>query len=193
MRYHIDGAEVRLLPVDHVLHGEYGLFATKKFEKFDVVGEYVGMIVGDGVYGHYVATLEDKSQHESLGIDAEKTGNEMRFINSYLNVAFFPNVTMRTVYVEGYPHIVIVCMLDIEVGDEFLLDYGEAYNKAYLLPKAPEKPPVVTSEAEMRSALPFCNSDSEDENDEGGVDATAGVDQALQSASISTSSNAETA
>lgn len=162
-RNHIDGVEVRLLPPDHVLKGEYGLFATKKFDICDVIGEYVGVVVGNNKGGHYVATLEDKFQCDSLGIDAEKIGNEMRFINSYLNVAFFANVAMRTVYIDGMPHIVIVCTRDIDVGEEFLLDYGEAYNKAYLLPRPPEKPPVVTTAEEMRDALPFCGSDSEDE------------------------------
>ena len=41
---------------------------------------------------------------------------------------------MRTIYVNSYPHIAIVCTRDIEVGDEFLLDYGEAYNNAFLIP-----------------------------------------------------------
>lgn len=94
----------------------------------------------------------------------------MRFINSYLNVDFAPNVTMRTAYMNTYPHILIgknptflyksifmfanekykmlissnpscsflllaVATRDIEPGEEFLLDYGEAYNKAFLLPQ----------------------------------------------------------
>ena len=80
--------------------------------------------------------LEDKTTLDSLGLDAQDCGNELRFINSYLNVDFGPNVTMRTVYINTYPHICIVCTKDIEIGDEFLLDYGEAYNKAFLTPAA---------------------------------------------------------
>ena len=89
--------------------------------------------------------LEDKTTLDSLGLDAKNCGNELRFINSYLNVDFGPNVTMRTVYINTYPHICIVCMRDIEIGDEFLLDYGEAYNKAYLTPpvKVPNIPVSV--------------------------------------------------
>lgn len=60
----------------------------------------------------------------------------MRFINSYLNIDFSPNVTMRTCYMNTYPRILIVATKSIEIDDEFLLDYGEAYTKAYLLPKA---------------------------------------------------------
>jgi hypothetical protein len=158
------GVEVRKLPKGHFLHGEYGLFASERFSRFDIVGEYTGKIVGDDVNGHYVAALEDKGHDDSLGIDAQHCGNEMRFINSYLNVGFKPNVTMRTAYINTIPHIVIVCCEDIEVGDEILLDYGEAYNRAYLLPKTT----TVTSELSMedvKEALPFLNSSSDEESD----------------------------
>lgn len=116
----------------------------------------IGKIVGDTINGHYVAALEDKGHDDSLGIDAESCGNEMRFINSYIGIAFFPNVTMRTAYINTYPHIVLVCMQDIEPGDEFLLDYGEAYTKAYLTPKEPNL--IRTSEplsmVELNDTLP---------------------------------------
>ena len=149
-RHAIAGVEVRDLPTGHFLHGtgQQGLFAVAKFEKFDILGEYTGRIVGDEVNGHYVAALEDKAHSESLGVDGEVYGNELRFINSYLNIDFFANVTMRTAYVNTLPHILIVCMRDIEIGEEFLLDYGDAYNKAYLIPKekAPETPRISMAE-----------------------------------------------
>ena len=151
------------MPKDHVLHGEYGLFATKRFSKFDIIGEYTGKVVGDDVHGHYVASLEDKEHHASLGLDAGQCGNEMRFINSYLNVAFNANVAMRTVYINTLPHIAIVCTEDILPGDELLLDYGDAYNNAYLIPK----PPVAVSEvqcdslSDMSLPLPFCGEQSD--------------------------------
>lgn len=165
-RHRVKGVEVRKLGSDHFLCGQYGLFATEKFFRFDVIGEYTGKIVGDTVNGHYVAALEDKGHDDSLGIDAEKMGNEMRFINSYLNVAFRPNVTMRTAYVDTLPHIVIVCMEDILPGDEILLDYGDAYNRAYLLPQ-----PTITVTSELQAeqvdcALPFCTSEQDEEMEE---------------------------
>jgi hypothetical protein len=47
--------------------------------------------------GPYVATLEgDKPISESLGVDASECGNEMRYINSYLNIDLHPNVVMKT-------------------------------------------------------------------------------------------------
>ena len=68
--------------------------------------------------------MEDKAHSDSLGVDAQDCGNEMRFINSYLNIGFGPNVTLRTAYIGGMPHLLVVCLQDIEAGDEFLLDYG---------------------------------------------------------------------
>ena len=62
---------------------------------------------------------------KSLGINAEDCGNEMRYINSYLNIAFSANVTMRTAYINTYPHILIIALATIEIGDELLLDYGK--------------------------------------------------------------------
>jgi hypothetical protein len=64
---------------------------------------------------------EDKAHEDSLGLDAGDCGNEMRFINSYLNVDFAPNVTMRTAYMNTYPriligtvdHIVLACLYSI--------------------------------------------------------------------------------
>lgn len=158
------GVEVRRLPKEHFLSGQHGLFATEKFSRFDIIGEYVGVVVGDEVNGHYVAALEDKDNNMSLGVDAEKQGNEMRFINSYLNIGFKANVSMRTAYVETYPHIVIVCTEDIEVGEEILLDYGDAYNKAYLLPKPHLVCEGQLSMEDVRSALPFLEDELTEED-----------------------------
>lgn len=162
-RYQVKGTEVRPLPPGHFLHGQYGLFATQRFHKFDVIGEYVGKIVGKNSGGHYVAALEDKSHEDSLGIDAEHWGNEMRFINSYMNIGFKANVTMRTAYVNTFPHILIVAQEDIEVDEELLLDYGEAYTQAYLTPNTRTVEGALSSE-ELLTALPMGgSSDSEDQ------------------------------
>jgi hypothetical protein len=128
------GVEVRDLSGDHFLAGEQGLFATRKFLKYDILGEYTGRIVPPSVGGHYVALLEDKDYNDSMGVDAMDCGNEMRFINSYLNVASRPNVKMRTAYVGTYPHVLVLCIEDIEIGEEILLDYGDEYTNMYLKP-----------------------------------------------------------
>jgi len=167
-RLHLHGVEVRDLPPSHKLHGEQGLFATRKWLQFDVLGEYTGLIVGRDCYGHYVASLEDCSDHDSsLGIDAETCGNELRFINSHIGIAFSPNVTMRTVYVNTLPHIVLVCTTDIEVGEEFLLDYGASYNAAYLTGEPKTISVTMSDEASILawSALPGGGSDSDSDSD----------------------------
>jgi hypothetical protein len=50
-RNHTHGVEVRNLGQDHFLAGEQGLFATNKFSRFDLVGEYTGRIVNSEVVG----------------------------------------------------------------------------------------------------------------------------------------------
>jgi hypothetical protein len=163
-RFQVKGVEVRKLPKNHFLAGEYGLFATRRFEKYDILGEYTGKIVDHHAFGHYVAALEDKSHEESLGIDAQRIGNEMRFINSYLQIAFSANVTMHTAYINTYPHILIVCCENIEINDEILLDYGAAYNNAYLLRTTTHTTQSVLSVEELAMALPF-NQEEEEEDE----------------------------
>jgi hypothetical protein len=81
-RKHMWGVEIRELPPDHPLGklgGQHGLYATKVFEPFDIIGEYVGEVVDDQTSGHYVACLEDKALELSMGLNAEWCGNEARY------------------------------------------------------------------------------------------------------------------
>ncbi len=71
----IHGVKVCDLPASHFLSGEQGLFATKSFKKFDIIGEYTGEVVSKDTGGHYVVALEDKPHNDSLGLDAEYVGN----------------------------------------------------------------------------------------------------------------------
>lgn len=182
-RSHIHGVEVRDLPVGHLLYGEQGLFATRKFEPFDIVGEYTGLVVGHSCYGHYVAALDHDSD-TSLGIDAQECGNELRFINSHLNVAFSANVTLRVAYVRGMPHVLVVCRAAVEPGEELLLDYGAAYNTAYLLPPADPQAHAmlkcttsVQSQEQAWASLPGGGDDSDEEDDKGGKRVAEGEEQ----------------
>ena len=76
----------------------------------------------------------------------------MRFINTYQGISDHANVTMSTVYMDTYPHIVIVCKEDIPPGQELLLDYGEGYINHFL--KTPERTNV--SENVDWGELPMC-------------------------------------
>jgi len=80
-----------------------------------------------------------------------------------MNIAFGPNVTMRTTYIDTYPHLVVVCTRDIDIGEEILLDYGEAYNDIFLKPKVPS---TVTSKKDMNKALPKIGLDSDISSDD---------------------------
>ena len=89
----------------------------------------------------------------------------MRFINSYIGIDFSPNVTMRTVYMNTYPHLVIVATRDIDIGEELLLDYGEAYNQLYILKKEEKKTEIVDFSI-VKSVLPGMMSDSSSDDDD---------------------------
>ena len=65
---------------------------------------------------------------------------------------------MRTTYIETFPHLVVVCTRDIEIGEEILLDYGEAYNDIFLKPKVQSS---ITSVVDMKKALPKFGLDSD--------------------------------
>jgi hypothetical protein len=119
---------------------------------------------GSDSSGHYVAALEDKAHRESLGLDAKIYGNEMRFINSYMNISFRENCRMVTAYVDTYPHVMIVCTQAIEVGEEILLDYGEEYNNAYLIPKEATEPTSSISSIDLFKCLPGADSSSDEED-----------------------------
>jgi SET domain-containing protein len=59
----------------------------------------------------------------------------MRAINAYQGLGERANVKMRTVYINSLPHIIIICIEDVEPDEEFFLDYGEEYTNMYLQPK----------------------------------------------------------
>lgn len=141
-RRYMHGVEMRTLSPPHILSGETGLFAVNRFDQFDILGEYCGVIhsrpfivpVGGG---QYCAHLErDSYKLHPIGIDAQSYGNECRAINHYANISEDgPNVVMKTCYVEELPRVMIVCQRVINPGEEILLDYGDAYVSEFLQPK----------------------------------------------------------
>ena len=75
----------------------------------------------------YLFSLEN-----DLVIDAKDYGNELRFVNSNMNISPDPNVASRFCYIDGYPRIFFICIKDIKKGEEILIDYGDEYNKFLL-------------------------------------------------------------
>jgi hypothetical protein len=113
--------------------------------------------------GHYCACLEDKPFDETLSVDAQTCGNEMRFINAFQGIGEKANVKMRTAYINTVPHILILCTEDIEIGEELLLDYGEEYTKTYMSAR-PE--PAHPSVAIRWRELPGRDDNDEDSEEE---------------------------
>tara|TARA_Y100000813_G_scaffold194440_1_gene174818 strand:- start:264 stop:743 length:480 start_codon:yes stop_codon:yes gene_type:complete len=114
----------------HILKGEYGLFAENKLEKYQVLGEYTGIISSNG--GRYVAGFNGLEKTNYFGIDALKAGNELRFINDYRNIKNDANVILKNTYIDKRPKILVVVKEDIEPDEEILLDYGNDYYNCYI-------------------------------------------------------------
>ena len=108
----------------NILHNQFGLFATKYFDEYDVIGQYTGKLVTPNKTGRYVA------YSENCGIDANNIGNELRFINDYRNIAPTMNVVFKTTYIDKKPRVLFVVTRNIQEGEQLLTDYGEGYWKA---------------------------------------------------------------
>ena len=126
----IDGVEVRVLPKGHLLEGQKGLFATKAFSQYDIIGEYTGVI-----QKHKEADPDNRYLFnfiDDLVIDARDCGNELRFVNSNMNISEEPNVQSTNCFVGGLPRVLYVCTNDIEPDEEILINYGDEYNESFL-------------------------------------------------------------
>jgi hypothetical protein len=127
----IDGIEVRTLPPSHLLAGQKGVFATKELKNYDVIGEYTGVIRNFkdiNADNLYIFSLVD-----DIVIDGNHRSNELKYVNSYLNIATTPNLRATHCTLDRYPKILYICTKDIAVGEELLIDYGEEYNNAHIL------------------------------------------------------------
>ena len=122
---YIDGITVeKILDSNHVLNGEYGVFAEKKFKIGDVIGQYTGKIVYGNVSGRYVAELTNTTE---LNINAETEGNETRFINDYRNIKNKPNCCISRTIIDNKPCVLFIVIDVINIHDEILVDYGTNY------------------------------------------------------------------
>ena len=90
------------------------------------------MVVGCEVEGDYVARLRDNVPVAlSISVDAEKYGNEFRFVNDYHGVIPAPNVRFSRAVAGGLIRIFVVTILPITEGQELLIQYGEEYWSAH--------------------------------------------------------------
>uniref|UniRef100_A0A7S1C1U7 SET domain-containing protein n=1 Tax=Corethron hystrix TaxID=216773 RepID=A0A7S1C1U7_9STRA len=125
------GVEIRRVDEPHPLAGQLGLFAARRFERFDILGEYCGEVYEGEGGSEYATYLEDRRKKYALGVDATREGNESRFINHFAGIAEAPNVIMQIAYVEEIPRVMIVCRKDIESGEEFLFKYSDEFSELY--------------------------------------------------------------
>uniref|UniRef100_A0A6C0B8E6 SET domain-containing protein n=1 Tax=viral metagenome TaxID=1070528 RepID=A0A6C0B8E6_9ZZZZ len=126
----IKGIEVRVLEPPHILAGEKGVFATQSFLIHDVIGEYSGIIKEYNTVESnnlYIFNLID-----DVVIDGEISSNELKYVNSYINISNEPNLVSRITYINNEPKVLYVCSKDINEGEELLIDYGEDYNNIHI-------------------------------------------------------------
>lgn len=115
---------------NHICYGQYGLYANYKIEKYDVLGEYTGYVTNTG--GRYVAGFKNLDYTNNYGIDAENSGNELRFINDYRNIGIKPNTILKNSFIDKRPKILVIATENINEDEEILLDYGKGYYNCFI-------------------------------------------------------------
>lgn len=106
----------------------YGVFATDKIKKDDLVQVYTGVIdLKNNIpnknycWQYGVKTVDGKN----VSCDAMHKGNEMRFVNHNDN----PNTKVIYVLAGNMWHICYVATRDITKGEQITVSYGNAYWK----------------------------------------------------------------
>ncbi|KAK8096171.1 hypothetical protein PG999_014193 [Apiospora kogelbergensis] len=136
--YEADGAmgrlqnlcEVRTMPPESRIPGQ-GLFLREHLPEGlsagQHVGEYVGELVplegpddalNDAADSNYVYNCNDH-----FNIDAEKWGNETRFINHHCRA----NLVAESIVVGGRRIVAFRALRDIAAGEELTVDYGQDF------------------------------------------------------------------
>jgi hypothetical protein len=124
----------------HPANGQHGLFAARNLLPGSLILLYLGLF-------HGVSDTDPSSSYDlnldselGIGIDAQKMGNEARFINDYRGVADRPNAEFRDVWVrmskDTIERRIGVFVLSgkgrekgIRKGDEILVSYGKGFWK----------------------------------------------------------------
>jgi hypothetical protein len=100
--------------------GMFGLYATKNFSAGSFIAEYTGVLKRntskDFIYNNYSFRIGEKGAF----VDAEKEGNETRYINHSCQ----PNSEYRDVACDGYSRGAVYAVHDIVTGDQVTVSYG---------------------------------------------------------------------
>ena len=123
----------RINEIAHPAKGQSGLFATKKIPPNTFILFYLGEVHADArEASDYDLSLFRTQEGTSIGVDAQKMGNEARFINDYRGVTVKPNAIFKEVRTEvGELRIGIwSATTEIKKGEEVLVSYGKGWWKA---------------------------------------------------------------
>lgn len=136
---------VRITPItspSHPANGQSGLFATRDLKPGIFILQYIGEIHANPqstVTDPHAESNYDLSLDRELGIgiDADKKGNEARFINDYRGIAEKPNAEFREIWDErrkerGMGVLVLPAGKSgkgkgIRKGEEVLVSYGRGF------------------------------------------------------------------
>lgn len=121
---------------DHPCHRQMGVFTTRAYPK---KGSFKILYAGKAIISdkdsadksRYCMQMDLKLPDPDMVvlIDADKQGNESRFINDYRNVKDSPNVVFKTTFDSstGLPIVVGTNIRPLVLGEELLIDYGENF------------------------------------------------------------------
>ena len=127
-------AHPRLIEIaDHPACGERGLFATVQLSCGERVLDYIGLVSlgeDEDKTSDYVSEFGEKGE---LCCDANRLGNEARFVNDFRNTGRRPNVEFRlrrSSQGELRQGVYVCEARGIAPGEELLISYGKPFWKA---------------------------------------------------------------
>ena len=121
----------KIVNESHPTHGQHGLFANKKIAPNEHIIDYVGLVEMNA----FESKTSDYIIHfvDDLSCDAEKIGNEARFINDYRNISEnAPNVKfLNYTNKENQLRLGVFCGSKCtKKNQELLVSYGKGFWKA---------------------------------------------------------------
>jgi hypothetical protein len=134
-------SSVKIHGIDDASHpakGQFGLFAAKNLKPGSFIIHYLGLVHPDSaanLLSDYDLWLDREAE---VAVDAEKCGNEARFINDYRGVRDKPNVEFKEVWSERFGQKCMAVFVlpqrekgsgkqGIAKGEEILVSYGKGF------------------------------------------------------------------
>ena len=113
---------------NHPSYPQCGLFAAGKIKKGQHILDYRGIVYHES----QVSCRSDYVIHfvQEYSIDAEKAGNEARFVNDFRGISDKPNVKFD-LYRNSHGELCmgLFSLMDIGKGKELLVSYGKGFWK----------------------------------------------------------------